>query len=64
MTTQTETRKGNDMRIEETVDGRFMVLVNGFQWGPVGAKADRSGAYDTTFPTRAAARAAYRNRIK
>jgi hypothetical protein len=46
-----------NVRIEQTVDGRYMVLVNGFQWG---GNVDRSGAGDATFDTALAAAQAYR----
>jgi hypothetical protein len=39
---------------------RYIVLVNGFQWGPKGAHVDASGAADTTFASRAEALAAWR----
>jgi hypothetical protein len=39
-------------RIVKTADGRYIILVNGFQWG---GRYDRSGAGDATFPTRKAA---------
>jgi hypothetical protein len=39
--------------IVETVDDRFMVLVNGFQWGT--GVPDRSGAYSDTFSSPAEA---------
>lgn len=48
------------VEIIETIDGRYLVLVNGFQWGH--GEPDRSGAYYTTFPTREAAAKAYRDR--
>ncbi len=35
-------------RIESTVDGEYMILVNGFQWG---GEVDSSGAGSATFPT-------------
>ncbi len=42
--------------IVTTVDGDYMVLVNGFQ---IGGRIDRSGAGDQTFETVGAARAFY-----
>jgi hypothetical protein len=36
--------------VVEAVGGRFMILVNGFQWGP-GDTRDRSGAGGATFET-------------
>lgn len=45
-------------RIEQTVDGDYMVLVNGFQWG---GDYDRSGAGNATFKTPAEAIGAYRD---
>jgi len=47
------------MEIVETVDGRFMVLVNGFQWGPATETPDASGAYSMTFETKQEALEAY-----
>lgn len=35
----------------ETVDGRWMILVNGFQWGPDASRVDKSGANDATWKT-------------
>lgn len=49
----------NTYEIVDTVDGRFMVLVNGFQWGPPGSKPDASGAYPDTWATEGEARTAY-----
>lgn len=46
-----------NVRIEETVDGRYMVLVNGFQWG---GTYDASGAGNATFATALEALQAYR----
>lgn len=43
--------------IAPTVDGDYMLFVNGFQTGGV---VDRSGAGDATFPTVAEARAFYK----
>ena len=48
------------VEVVPTVDGTFMVLVNGFQWGPDPARYDASGANDATWPTEDAAAAAYR----
>lgn len=45
--------------IEETVDGRWMVLVNGFQWG---FQFDASGAGNATYATPELAAAAWRDR--
>lgn len=64
-----EARRGREEYVEEeyveTVDGEWMILVNGFQWGLPGAKIDRSGAADTTFATKAEAQRAYReHRLK
>ncbi len=39
---------GGAVRIEETVDRQFMVLVNGFQWG---GEYDTAGAGNATFET-------------
>jgi len=39
-------------RVVATVDGRWMILVNGFQWG---GTYDRSGAGDATFDSSDAA---------
>ena len=50
--------------ITETIDGRFMVLVNGFQWGPATSTPDASGAYPDTWATAQAAKAAYRAATK
>jgi hypothetical protein len=47
------------VEIVEAVGGRWMVLVNGFQWGPPTSTPDASGAYPDTFPTRWDAVAAY-----
>ncbi len=42
------------------VPPRYMVLVNGFQWGPFQTSTpDRSGAYDVTYATADEARRAY-----
>ena len=38
--------------VVETVDGRYMILVDGIQWGPTGTPRDKSGAADTTYATR------------
>jgi hypothetical protein len=46
------------VRITKTVDGAWMVLVNGFQWGQ--GQPDRSGAYSNTWTTRDEAIRAYR----
>lgn len=46
------------VEIVECLGGRFMVLVNGFQWG---GTVDRSGAGDATFATAREARQAYFN---
>ena len=43
----------NKYEIVETVDHEFMILVHGLQWG---SNRDKSGAGDTTFATRQAAR--------
>ncbi len=48
-----ERREGNKYEIVETVDGEFMILVHGVQWGPI---RDRSAAGSATFPTKQAAR--------
>jgi DNA repair protein RadC len=48
------------MSIEPTADGQYMVLVGGVQWGPPGTPRDSSGAAGTTYPTRSAARDAYK----
>jgi hypothetical protein len=45
--------------IEETVDGRWMVLVTGFQWG---FTFDASGAGNATYATPELAAAAWRER--
>lgn len=42
--------------IVPTVDGDYMIIVNGFQ---IGGQVDRSGAGDATFETIADARAFY-----
>lgn len=56
-----ETKTWN-MEIVETVDGRWMILVNGFQWGH--GPYDRSGCSSETWPTRAEAACAYRERTE
>jgi len=43
----------NKYEIVKTIDGEFMILVHGVQWGP---NRDKSGAGDATFRTRQAAR--------
>lgn len=54
------TRKhdGQLYRIDETIDGDYMVVVNGFQWG---GNYGHNGAGDATFETIAEAREAYEN---
>lgn len=47
--------------VAETVDGDYMLLVNGFQ---VGGSVDRSGAGDATYPTVEAAIRAYMERVQ
>jgi hypothetical protein len=42
----------NQFEIVETIDGEYMILFDGFQWGPT---RDRSGAGSATFKTRAEA---------
>lgn len=49
------------VEIVSTVDGRWIVLVNGFQWGPPGSKVDASGAYDATYATEAEALEAWQS---
>jgi len=44
--------------IVQTIDGRYMLLVNGFQWG---GTYDRSGAGDATFESTDEAIGAYRD---
>jgi hypothetical protein len=39
--------------IVETIDGEYMILIHGVQWGPY---RDKSGAGSATFKTRKAAR--------
>lgn len=46
-----------NVRIVETADSKFMVLVNGYQWG---GTIDSSGAGNATFDTALAAIQAYR----
>jgi hypothetical protein len=41
-----------NVEIVRAVGSGWLVLVNGFQWGPPGAKIDKSGAADTVFDTR------------
>jgi len=48
------------IEIVRALGGGWMVLVNGFQWGPPGATVDTSGAADTVFPDRDAAVSAIR----
>lgn len=40
-----------NVAIADTVDGEFMILIDGVQWGPPGTPRDRSGAAATTFAT-------------
>ena len=47
------------VRLAETIDGRWMILVGGFQWAPPDEPRDRSGAGSATFASRREARAAY-----
>lgn len=47
------------VEVVEAVGGRWIILINGFQWGTPDAKIDASGAYDTTFATREEAEASY-----
>lgn len=39
------------LSFEQTIDGAWMVLFNGFQWGPSTSTPDASGAYPDTWPT-------------
>jgi hypothetical protein len=41
-----------DFDFRETVDGDWLVLCKGIQWGPVGAPRDKSGCASTTWKTR------------
>lgn len=45
--------KINKYEIVETVDGEYIILVQGVQWGP---RRDPSGAGSATFKTRSDAR--------
>ena len=51
------TRIDRHAEIVTTVDGEYMILVNGFQ---IGGRIDRSGAGDATFETLEGARTFYR----
>ncbi len=56
MPTRSGKRLPSNVEVVDTIDGDWMVLVNGFQWG---GSYDRSGAGNATFPTRQAATEAY-----
>jgi len=47
--------------VAETVDGTYMLLINGFQ---VGGEVDRSGAGNATYPTVEAVIRAYMDRVQ
>jgi len=49
----------DDVYVETTIDHRFIITVNGYQWGPPGSKPDKSGAYFDTWDTAEAAITAY-----
>lgn len=49
------------MTPERTLDGTFVILINGFQWG---GTYDRSGAGNATFSTPRAAREAYTDAMR
>ena len=53
----------NITEVYETIDGRFGVLVNGYQWGNDESLFDYSiGCSSQTWATKEEAAAAYRNR--
>jgi hypothetical protein len=56
MPTRNGKRLPANVEIVDTIDGDWMVLVNGFQWG---GHYDRSGAGNATFPTKREATEAY-----
>ena len=57
MKTMRTVKMPRNVRIEETTDGEYILLVNGFQWG---GEYDRSGAGNATFKTALDALQAYR----
>lgn len=60
LTAWEEEQEAEDVEVVETVDGRFMVLVDGIQWAPTGQPRDRSGCGSATFPTQQEAVLAFR----
>jgi hypothetical protein len=47
------------MEIVEAVNGKWIILVNGFQWGPSGSPIDKSGAYEVEYNSAEEAEEAY-----